>query len=90
MQILQEHIVPVVSSIYLRRLLLPGVHHNIALRLTLLDYNRHWSDSDFQSLTADMLKKEILSLIENEVCPVVLIIFLSQTRTHVTPRRGLE
>ncbi|KAM1120670.1 hypothetical protein ACFX19_002481 [Malus domestica] len=62
----KEHIVPVVSSIYLRRLLLPGVHHNIALRLTLLDYNRHWSDSDFQSLTADMLKKEILSLIENE------------------------
>ncbi|CAN6684888.1 unnamed protein product [Malus baccata var. baccata] len=48
------------------RLLLPGVHHNIALRSTLLDYNRHWSDSDFHSLTADMLKKEILSLIEHE------------------------
>ncbi|KAM2511233.1 hypothetical protein PS1_035634 [Malus domestica] len=47
-------------------LLLPGVHHNIALRSTLLDYNRHWSDSDFHSLTADMLKKEILSLIEHE------------------------
>ncbi|KAM2948364.1 hypothetical protein FF1_035381 [Malus domestica] len=61
-----DHIVPVVSSIFLRRLLLPGVHHNIALRSTLLDYNRHWSDSDFHSLTADMLKKEILSLIEHE------------------------
>ncbi|TQE12349.1 hypothetical protein C1H46_002002 [Malus baccata] len=66
MKILQDHIVPVVSSIFLRRLLLPGVHHNIALRSTLLDYNRHWSDSDFHSLTADMLKKEILSLIEHE------------------------
>ncbi|KAM1570247.1 hypothetical protein ACFX14_035327 [Malus domestica] len=62
----KDHIVPVVSSIFLRRLLLPGVHHNIALRSTLLDYNRHWSDSDFHSLTADMLKKEILSLIEHE------------------------
>lgn len=62
----KDHIVQVVSSIFLRRLLLPGVYHSIALRSTLLDYNRHWSDSDFQSLTADMLKKEILSVIEHE------------------------
>lgn len=62
----KDHIPPVVSSIFLRRLLLPGIHHNVALRATLLDYNRHWSESDFQSLTADGLKKEIISLIEHE------------------------
>ncbi|XP_062007631.1 nuclear pore complex protein NUP160 isoform X1 [Rosa rugosa] len=63
----KDHILPVVSSIFLRRLLLPGIHHNAALRTTLLDYNRHWTESDFHSLTADGLKKEILSLIEHEV-----------------------
>nr|XP_011466909.1 PREDICTED: nuclear pore complex protein NUP160 isoform X2 [Fragaria vesca subsp. vesca] len=62
----KDHILPVVSSIFLRRLLLPGIHHNAALRTTLLDYNRHWTESDFHSLTADGLKKEILSLIEDE------------------------
>ncbi|XP_040373966.1 nuclear pore complex protein NUP160 isoform X2 [Rosa chinensis] len=62
----RDHILPVVSSIFLRRLLLPGIHHNAALRATLLDYNRHWTESDFHSLTADGLKKEILSLIEHE------------------------
>ncbi|XP_062108027.1 nuclear pore complex protein NUP160 [Humulus lupulus] len=62
----KAQILSVVSSIFLRRLLHPGVYHNIALRATFLDYNRHWTDSDFQSLTADGLKKEILSLIEDE------------------------
>ncbi|XP_059445417.1 nuclear pore complex protein NUP160 isoform X2 [Corylus avellana] len=62
----KDHTVPFVSSIFLRRLLCPGVHHNISLRATLLDYNRHWTDSEFHSLTADGLKKEILSLIETE------------------------
>ncbi|KAM5553851.1 hypothetical protein ABKV19_025868 [Rosa sericea] len=62
----RDHILPVVSSIFLHRLLLPGIHHNAALRTTLLDYNRHWTESDFHSLTADELKKEILSLIEHE------------------------
>ncbi|XP_050381591.1 nuclear pore complex protein NUP160 isoform X2 [Argentina anserina] len=62
----KDHILPIVSSIILRRLLLPGIHHNAALRTTLLDYNRHWTESDFHSLTADGLKKEILSLIEHE------------------------
>lgn len=69
---LQDHIVPFVSSIFLRRLLCPGIHHNISLRATLLDYNRHWTDLEFQSLTADGLKKEILSLIEHEVLFVLL------------------
>ncbi|KAE8022771.1 hypothetical protein FH972_008545 [Carpinus fangiana] len=62
----KDHTVPFVSSIFLRRLLCPGVHHNISLRATLLDYNKHWTDSEYHSLTADGLKKEILSLIETE------------------------
>jgi nuclear pore complex protein Nup160 len=66
--------VPFVSSIFLRRLLCPGVHHNISLRATLLDYNRHWTDSEYHSLTADGLKKEILSLIETEVLFALILL----------------
>ncbi|KAK0591184.1 hypothetical protein LWI29_036588 [Acer saccharum] len=62
----KDDIVPFVSSIFLRRLLQPGVHHNIVLRATLLDYNRHFTDSEFQSLTIDGFRKEIISLIEHE------------------------
>lgn len=56
-----------ISSIFLRRLLCPGVFQNIALRLTLLDHNKHWTDSEFQSLSLDELKSEILLLVEHEV-----------------------
>ncbi|CAK7335902.1 unnamed protein product [Dovyalis caffra] len=63
---LQDNIVPFVSSIFIRRLLLPGVRHNGVLRSTLLDYNRHWPDMEFHSLTADGLKKEVRSVIENQ------------------------
>ena len=68
---------PFVSSIFLRRLLHPGVHHNIVLRATLLDYNRHYTDSEFHSLTIDGLRKEIISLIEHEVVSgfVVAVLF---------------
>ncbi|EXC04051.1 hypothetical protein L484_011031 [Morus notabilis] len=67
-----------VSNIFLRRLLHPGVHHNVAMRATFLDYNRHWTDSEFQSLTADGLKKEILSLIEHEgMCDNLISIYRS-------------
>ncbi|OMO76186.1 Suppressor of auxin resistance [Corchorus capsularis] len=62
----KDHIVPFVSSIFLRRLLHPGVFHNIVLRATFLDYSKHWTDNEFQSLTVDGLKKEILSLVEHE------------------------
>ncbi|KAI9177139.1 hypothetical protein LWI28_011540 [Acer negundo] len=44
----------------------PGVHHNIVMRATLLYYNRHYTDSEFQSLTIDGFRKEIISLIEHE------------------------
>lgn len=62
----KDQVVSFVSSIFFRRLLHPGVHHNIVLRATLLDYNRRWTDSEFQNLTVDGLKKEIISLIEHE------------------------
>lgn len=66
---MKEQIVSFVSSIFLRRLLHPGVYHNSVLRTTLQDYNKHWTNSEFQSLTVDGLKKEILSLIEHEGVP---------------------
>lgn len=56
-----------ISSIFLRRLLSPGIFHNVALRLTLRDHNKHWTDSEFQSLSLDELKSEILLLVEHEV-----------------------
>lgn len=56
-----------ISSIFLRRLLCPGIFHNVALRLTLRDHNKHWTDSEFQSLSLDELKSEILLLVEHEV-----------------------
>ncbi|XP_040960672.1 nuclear pore complex protein NUP160 isoform X3 [Gossypium hirsutum] len=62
----KDQIVPFVSSIFLRRLLHPGVYHNKVLRSTFLDYSKHWTDNEFQSLTVDGLKKEILSLVEHE------------------------
>ncbi|XWS20630.1 hypothetical protein CRYUN_Cryun31cG0119100 [Craigia yunnanensis] len=62
----KDRIVPFVSSIFLHRLLHPGVYHNIVLRATLLDYSKHWTDNEFQLLTVDGLKTEILSLVENE------------------------
>ncbi|KAL8109546.1 nuclear pore complex protein NUP160 isoform X2 [Apium graveolens] len=66
---LKDQVFSFVSSIFLRRLLLCGVHQNTVLRATLQDYNKHFSDSEFYSLTVDGLKKEILSLIENEGFP---------------------
>ncbi|KAK1370532.1 nuclear pore complex protein NUP160 [Heracleum sosnowskyi] len=66
---LKDQVSAFVSSIFLRRLLLCGVHQNTVLRATLQDYNKHFTDSEFYSLTVDGLKKEILSLIENEGFP---------------------
>lgn len=66
---LQDKIGPFVSSIFLRRLLHPGVHRYDVLRSTLLDYNRHWTDTEFRSLTVEGLKKEIRSVIENQAFP---------------------
>lgn len=64
---LQDQIMGFISSIFLRKLLCPGVFHDVALRLTLRDHNKHWTDSEFQSLSLDELKSEILLLVEQEV-----------------------
>ncbi|WVY98721.1 hypothetical protein V8G54_030872 [Vigna mungo] len=65
--LLKDDILPFVSCVFLRRLLLPGVHHNATLYATLVEYSRHLSESELQTLTADGIKKEILSIIEHEV-----------------------
>ena len=56
-----------VSSIFLRRLLHPAVYNSIALRSTLEDYGKKWSDNEFQALTLDGVRREVLLLIEQEV-----------------------
>ncbi|XP_017229285.1 nuclear pore complex protein NUP160 isoform X1 [Daucus carota subsp. sativus] len=66
---LKDQVSSFVSSIFIRRLLLCGVYQNAVLRATLQDYNKHFTDTEFYSLTVDGLKKEILSLIENEGFP---------------------
>ncbi|CAH9085976.1 unnamed protein product [Cuscuta europaea] len=62
----KDEIASFVSHIFLRRLLLPGVHHKTILRATLQEYNKHFTDSEFHSLEINGLKNEILSLIEHE------------------------
>ncbi|KNA07445.1 hypothetical protein SOVF_171860 isoform B [Spinacia oleracea] len=59
-------IIGFVSSIFLRRLLHPGVYSSSVLRLTLEDYDKRWTDNEFQALTIDELSREILLLIEHE------------------------
>lgn len=48
-------------------LFLPDVYHNSVMRATLQDHNKHFTDSAFNSLTADEVEKEIISVIEHEV-----------------------
>ncbi|KAI3983809.1 hypothetical protein MKX01_011517 [Papaver californicum] len=62
----KDQVVPFVSSIFSRRLLHPGVHQNVTFRATIQDYNKYWTDSEFQSLSLDDLKQEMFSLIESE------------------------
>lgn len=62
----KDQIAPLVSSIFIRRLLFPGVHHSTVLRATFKDYNKHMTGSEFYSLTVEGLKNEILSIVEHE------------------------
>ncbi|KAG6516093.1 hypothetical protein ZIOFF_026541 [Zingiber officinale] len=55
-----------VSSIFLRRLLQPGIYHTSALRATLLEHKKYISEYEFHSLTLDGLKKEIFAIMEGE------------------------
>lgn len=64
---MQDQISPFVSSVFLHRLLLPGVYHRNVLRVTLQYFSKHFTDSEFDSLTVDGLRNEILSVIQHEV-----------------------
>ncbi|KAL9253691.1 Nuclear pore complex protein NUP160-like protein [Drosera capensis] len=55
-----------ISSIFLHRLLHPGVQNTGVLRATLTDYKKQWTDSEFHGLSVEDLRREILSLIEQE------------------------
>lgn len=75
---MQAQIIGFVSSIFLRRLLHPGVFNSSVLRLTLEDYDKRWTDIEFQALTIDELSREILLLIEHEVLitPYISVFYL--------------
>ncbi|GAB2284016.1 hypothetical protein Dimus_018499 [Dionaea muscipula] len=55
-----------ISSIFLHRLLHPGVLNTSVLRATLEDYNKQWTDAEFQAFSVEDLRREILSLVEQE------------------------
>ncbi|PKI74950.1 hypothetical protein CRG98_004722 [Punica granatum] len=63
----KDQTIAFVSSVFLRKLLHPGIFHDGVFQMTMLDYNRHLAYSDLRNMTVDGLKKEILSLIEHEV-----------------------
>ncbi|KAI3923172.1 hypothetical protein MKW92_020270 [Papaver armeniacum] len=71
----KDQVVPFVSSIFSRRLLHPGVHQNVTFRATIQDYNKYWTDSEFQSLSLDDLKQEMFSLIESECENPISIVY---------------
>ncbi|GMH23860.1 hypothetical protein Nepgr_025703 [Nepenthes gracilis] len=62
----KAQVIAFVSSIFLHRLLHPGVHNSIVLREVLEVYNKHWTDAEFQAFTVVDLKREISLLIEHE------------------------
>ncbi|XP_071736992.1 nuclear pore complex protein NUP160 isoform X2 [Rutidosis leptorrhynchoides] len=62
----KDHIAARVSSIFLRMLFLPDVYHSSIMRATLQDHNKHFTELVFNSLTADGMEKEIISVIEHE------------------------
>ncbi|XP_047946839.1 nuclear pore complex protein NUP160 isoform X2 [Salvia hispanica] len=62
----EEEIAPFLSSVFFHALLSPGVHCNAVIRQTLVDYQKHFTDSEFGSFTVEGLKSEILSLIEHQ------------------------
>ncbi|GKA89298.1 nuclear pore complex protein NUP160 isoform X2 [Tanacetum coccineum] len=62
----KEQIATHVSSVFMCRLYLPGIFHSSVLRATLRDLNKHFTNSEFHSLSADGIRKEIMSLIEQQ------------------------
>ncbi|CAA7392045.1 unnamed protein product [Spirodela intermedia] len=62
----KEQVPYIISSIFLSRLLQPGVHQSTALRATILDHRKHVTEHEFLSLNVAGLKKELFSIIESE------------------------
>ncbi|KAJ4792289.1 Nuclear pore complex protein NUP160 [Rhynchospora pubera] len=63
---LKDEALNFLSSIFLRRLIQPGVYQSLALRETFLDYKKFLSESQFQSLSLTGIRKEIVGIIERE------------------------
>lgn len=80
----KDQISPFVSSVFLQRLLLPGVYHRNVLRVTLQYFSKHFTDSEFDSLTVDGLRNEILSVIQHEVGADSPISVLQSWKTFCT------
>nr|GEW15144.1 hypothetical protein [Tanacetum cinerariifolium] len=55
-----------VSSIFMRMLFLPGVFHDCVLLATFRDLQKHFTISEFRSLSADGIRKELISLMEHQ------------------------
>ncbi|GKE64600.1 hypothetical protein Tco_1518761, partial [Tanacetum coccineum] len=53
-----------VSSIFMRMLFLPGIFHDCVLLATFRDLQKHFTSSEFRSLSADGIRKELISLME--------------------------
>ncbi|XP_020582574.1 nuclear pore complex protein NUP160 [Phalaenopsis equestris] len=62
-----KEVVQFVSSIFLQRLLQPGICHNAALRAMLLDQRKYLSDFEFQSFSSADLRKEVFTVVNAEL-----------------------
>ncbi|KAL0919897.1 hypothetical protein M5K25_012023 [Dendrobium thyrsiflorum] len=63
---MKDQVVQFVSSIFLQRLLQPGIYHSAALRAMLLD-QKYLSDFEFQSLSVADIRKEIFTIVNAKV-----------------------
>ncbi|PWA38312.1 Nucleoporin Nup120/160 [Artemisia annua] len=62
----KEQISTRVSSIFMRFLFLPGIFHDRVLLATFRDLKKHFTHSEFRSLSADGIRKELISLMEHQ------------------------
>ncbi|KAG0475193.1 hypothetical protein HPP92_014879 [Vanilla planifolia] len=63
---MKDQISQFISSIFLRRLLQPGIYQNAALRAVLLDWKKSFSDREFQSMSVADLRKEVFKIINGK------------------------
>lgn len=70
---MQDQIPYVISSVFLRRILQPGISLSSALSATIMDQKKYMTDYEVQSLSISGLKKELLSIIESEVSSLLAL-----------------